>query len=233
MQIKTIKTRVFKEGENLLSFVNSCVPKIKDKSILVITSKIIALAEKRTVPFKSEKEFEKLIKSQSSIAIKSKPVWFTVKDDILMPNAGIDKSNSNGKIILLPKDSFKSAQKIRNSLIKKHKIKNLGIIITDSCFMPFRSGITAISIGYAGFKAVSDHRGKKDIFGRKLHLAKTNIVDSIASFAAMLMGEANECKPLALIENAPVKFTNRINRKELSINPADDLYKPFFSSLKS
>ncbi len=233
MQITPIKTRVFKEGGNLTDFISFYLPEIKDKSILVITSKIVALAEKRTLPLPPcEKSFEKLIKSESQTAIKSKPAWFTIKDNMLMANAGIDRSNANGKIILLPKNSFESAGKIRRKLLKKYKIKNLGVIITDSMFLPFRYGITAFSTGYTGFKGLKDHRGKKDIFGRILRLAKTNIADSIASASAMLMGEGGEKKPLALVEDAPVEFTSRTNPRELCINPKEDLYKPFFAVIK-
>lgn len=233
MKIIPIKTRIFREGENLADFICHYLPGIRDKSLLVITSKIVALAENRILPVPStRKELEKIIKSESQIAIKSKPVWFTIKDNALMANAGIDESNADSRIILLPQNSFKSAEKIRSKLLKKHKIKNLGIIITDSIFLPFRAGITAASIGYAGFKGLKDHRGKKDIFGRTLCLAKTNIADSIAAASAMLMGEGSEKTPLAMIENASVEFTNRTNTKELFINPREDLYSPFFASLK-
>jgi F420-0:gamma-glutamyl ligase len=231
MKIMPIKTRVFKERESLTDFINFYLPKIKDKSVLVVTSKIVALSQNRTMPVpKSKKEFDKSVATESQITIKSKPVWFTIKDNMLMADAGIDRSNAGGKLVLLPKNSFKSARKIRNTLIKKHKIKHLGIIITDSIFLPFRAGITACSTGYAGFKGLQDHRGKKDIFGRTLRLAKTNAVDSIAAAAVMLMGEGCQQKPLAIVTNAPLEFTNSTNPKELSINPKEDLYKPFFAS---
>lgn len=232
MNIKPIKTRIFEEGENLVNFILRYLPKIKDKSVIVITSKIVALAEKRTSkPARSRKCFERLIRSESEIALKSKPVWFTIKNNMLSANAGIDISNGNGKLILLPRNSFGSATKIRRKLLWRYKIKNLGVIITDSIFLPFRSGITAASIGYAGLQGLRDHRGKKDIFGRRLKLAKTNVVDSIACVCAMLMGEGGERMPLALVENAPVKFIRRTNHKELFINPKEDLYKPFFEAI--
>ena len=38
-----------------------------------------------------------------------------------MASAGIDESNADGKMILLPKDSFKSAEFIRKELCKNLK----------------------------------------------------------------------------------------------------------------
>lgn len=60
-----------------------------------------------------------------------------------MANAGVDESNANGKIILLPRDSFKSANALRNYFKKKYSLKNFGVIISDSRSLPLRSGITA------------------------------------------------------------------------------------------
>ena len=83
-----------------------------------------------------------------------------------MANAGIDESNAMGKIILLPKNSFKSAEIIRKKLQNKFGVKNLGILITDSRLFPLRAGIVGVALGYAGFKGIKNYIGKKDIFGR-------------------------------------------------------------------
>ena len=41
MQIKAIKTRIFRENEDLLQFILKYVKKLPEKSILAITSKIV------------------------------------------------------------------------------------------------------------------------------------------------------------------------------------------------
>jgi F420-0:gamma-glutamyl ligase len=46
------------------------------------------------------------------------------------------------------------------------------------------------------------------------------------------MGEGREQQPLALIIDAPVVFTNKINKKELLINPREDIYQPLFEKIK-
>jgi len=232
MKIQPIKTRVFRENENLLEFIFKYFKKIPENSILVITSKIVALSEGRTVVCKNKKEKAEIIKAESSFAIKTKYTWLTIKDNTLMASSGVDESNANGKIILLPKNSFESAEFLRKQIIKKFHLKNLGILITDSRLMPLRAGVVGVALGYSGFKGIRNYIGKKDIFGRKLKMSRTDISDSLATSAVLCMGEGKEQQPLALITDAPIIFTKRINRNELIIDPKDDLYAPFFQNIK-
>lgn len=232
MQISPIKTRIFRENENLIDFIFEYVKNLKENSVLVVTSKIVALSEGRTVEYKNERQKIELIKKESKFYIKTKFVWLTLKDGTIMADAGIDESNAKGKLILLPKDSFISAYKIRSLLCTHYKIKNLGIIISDSGLLPFRNGVIGMARGYAGFKGVKNYKGKKDIFGRKFRYSKTNIADGLATTATLCMGEGNERQPLALITDAPVVFTNKINKRELKINPVDDIFYPLLKDLK-
>lgn len=232
MQIKIIKTKVFNENENLLEFVLKYVKKIPGKSILVITSKIVALSEGRTAICKNKKEKIKLIKKESDFAIETKQTWLTIKDGMVMSSAGIDESNAKGKIILLPKDSFRSADLIRKKLKKIFKVKKLGVLITDSRIFPLRAGIVGVALGYAGFKGIRDYRGTNDIFGRILKMSRTDVADSLATSAVFCMGEGKEQQPLALITDAPVEFIEKVNKKELKINIKDDLYLPLFGKIK-
>lgn len=195
------------------------------------SSKIVALAERRTVVIKDSKTKEEAIRAESSFALKTKYVWLTIKDGMILPSAGIDESNANGRLILLPKDSFKSASLIRNKLQKYYRVKNLGIILTDSRTMPLRSGVVGIALGYAGFKGFRDYRGKPDIYGRKLKFSSTDVADSLATVAVFLMGEGDEKQPLALIQDVPVEFCERVNRNELHIDIENDMFKPFFQKM--
>ena len=231
MKIKPIKTRFFREGENLVKFITGYTRRLKENSVIVVTSKIVALAEKRTAIIENNKTKEKLIRRESELAIPTKHVWLTIKDGMVMASAGIDESNANGKLILLPKDSFKTAGLLRKTLQRKHNVKHLGVLIADSRTMPLRAGITGVALGYAGFKGIKDYRGVPDIFGRKFKFSRVDIADSLAAAAVLVMGEGNEQQPLAIIEEAPVKFCDKIHRKELHINIQDDMYQPLFSKL--
>ncbi len=232
MIVKPIKTRVFIEGEDLFSFVAQYVKKLPEKSVIVVTSKIVALAEKRTAIASSLKDKEKLIRKESQFAILTKYVWLTIKDGMIMASAGIDESNANGKLILLPKDSFKTAHLLRKKLQKKYKVKNLGVLITDSRTIPLRAGVNGVALGYAGFRGIKDYVGLPDIFGRKFKFSRTDIADSLATCAVLVMGEGAERHPLAIIEKAPIEFCEKINKNELHIDIEDDMYGPLFSKFK-
>lgn len=230
MIIKVIKTRIFQEGENLCAFIAEHVKNLPERSILAITSKIIALSEKRTAE-NHLKNKESLIRAESDFAIPTKYAWLTIKDGAVMASAGIDESNGNGKLILLPMDSFKTAGVLRKRLQEKYGVKHLGILVTDSRTVPLRAGTTGAAVGYAGFRGIKDYRGKTDIFGRKFKFSRVNVADSIAGAAVFVMGEGKEQQPLAMIEKAPLEFCARIHRKELRISIQDDMYGPLFLQL--
>ncbi len=229
MKVAPIRTRVFKENEDLVRFITAHVPALRDRAVLVVTSKIAALADGRVVVAKHVKEKERIIRAESAWVLKTKYVWLTEKDGMILANAGVDESNADGKLILLPKDSLKLAEVLHKKLRAHYKIRKLGVIIADSRIMPLRAGVVGIALGYAGFRGLRDYRGKKDIHGRKLKFTQTNIADSLATAAALVMGEGNECQPLAIIEGAPVEFVEKVNRNELKVALKDDMYAPFFS----
>jgi len=231
MKIKTIKTRIFKPKENLLSFIDDYFPRLAEKSVLVVTSKIVALSEGRIVENADEQIKAETIKRESDFVLPTEYVCLTIKDGQVMANAGIDESNANGSLILLPQDSFRAAGKIRNYLKKKHGLKNLGVIITDSRSLPLRSGITGIALGYAGIKGLKDYRQELDIFGRPFHYSRVDVADSLATAAVLCMGEGNERRPLAVVLEAPVEYAEKINRNELRIEAKDDIYRPVFENL--
>lgn len=225
MIIKPIKTRVFVEGEDLAEFIAKYIKKLPEKSILVITSKIVSLAQKRIANSKSKDE---LIKTESQLQIPGKYGVLTSRHGEIMLSAGIDASNADDKLILLPKNSFSSAKTLQTKLKKKLKLRHFGVLITDSRTVPLRAGIIGKAIGYAGFKGLKRYQGAPDIFGRPLKITRTNIADSLASAAVLAMGEANEQKPIAVITNAPVEFTDQVDPKELIISPEEDIYRPIY-----
>ncbi len=231
MIVKPIKTSIFNEGENLFVFITRHLKKVKEKSIIVVTSKIVALAEKRTVAIKSKETKKLLISQESELAIPTKYAWLTIKNGIFLASAGIDESNAKGKLILLPKNTFKTASLLHKKLKEKYSLKDLGILIVDSRSLPLRAGISGVALGYAGFHGLRDYRGKPDIFGRKFKFSRSNLSDSLAAAAVLTMGEGSEQQPLAVIEKAPIEFCEKINQKELAVDIKEDMYYSFFSKL--
>jgi dihydrofolate synthase / folylpolyglutamate synthase len=230
MKIVPVKTKIFTDGEDLVRFVIAHVLRLSEKSVVVITSKIVALSESRTAIVKNEHQRERIIRKESSFAKKAGKVWLTLKDGMLMANAGIDESNADGKLVLLPRDSFESAARLRLALKRAYKLEHLGVLITDSRVVPLRAGVTA-ALGYAGFKGIR-YRGEKDLFGRKFRFEQTNVADSLATAATLVMGEGAERQPLAVVVDAPVIFVKKINKNEVRILASDDLYRPIMKISK-
>lgn len=231
MYLEAVKTPIFKKGENLLAFLKKSLPlKLSEKSIVVITSKIVALSQRRVVK-PSQTDWDKLIKKESDWAIPTKYCYLTLKEGVIAPNAGIDKSNAAGQWILWPKDSWRVTATLWRQLRRHYRLKNLGVLITDSRTLPLRKGIVGVALAYAGFKGLRSYVGKQDIFGYVLKFSRTDVADSLATAAVLLMGEAAEQTPLAVITEAPVIFSRKVSEKELRINPADDIYRPLFASL--
>lgn len=110
-------------------------------------------------------------------------------------NAGIDQSNvGEDRILLLPRDPQASAERIRSRLGQ-----DCAVIITDTCGRPFRSGVTGVAIGWSGIAALRDWRGVPDMNGRKLEITLEAIADEVAGMSNLLMGEAGDGTPVAVI----------------------------------
>jgi F420-0:gamma-glutamyl ligase len=62
-----------------------------------------------------------------------------------------------------------------------------------------RMGCSGVAIGCSGFPAVIDLRGRSDLFGRKLEVTRQALADNLASAAEVVMGEADESTPAAVI----------------------------------
>lgn len=232
MQFLPIKTRSFlPPKDDLFKLLNEHLPTLKEGDVLLITSKILAIHQGRCLPAGKTDKL-KLIKKEADFSLPKNMVagvniMLTIKDSTLIPSAGIDESNANGYYVLWPKNANELCRKICGYLKKKHKLKKLAIIATDSHTTPLRWGTLGISIGFFGLEPLKDFRGKKDIFGRKLKYTQSNVVDSLSAIAVLLMGEGNEKVPMVIIRDAKfVKFTGKNTYKKFVINPKKDLYYP-------
>jgi dihydrofolate synthase / folylpolyglutamate synthase len=229
MIVTPIHTRIFLEWESLIDFIDAYIPTLEDGDILVVTSKIVALAESRTFTPRDDAEKLEYIKRAGIYIRKTKYVHLSLVWGLPIANAGIDESNADGKCILLPEDSYETAYILWRELRARYSIENLGIIITDSRTMPLRVGTTGVSLGHMGFHWLRDYREEKDLFGRPFHFSRTNIPDALATAAVHLMWEWDECQPLAVIKDPHVTYTDeRQNGEDLIIEPEDDMYGSLF-----
>lgn len=132
-----------------------------------------------------------------------------IKGGTLLPNAGVDASNAPpGCVTPLPVDPDTSARRIRRE-IRETTGARIGVIIADSRTHAMRSGCSGVAIGCAGIPSVIDDRGRSDLFGRRLEVTKRAVADNITSAAELVMGEADECMPAAVIRGLGIEVDDR------------------------
>lgn len=230
----TIKTRIVTPPKDEIWDILDALPPLQEKDILFITSKILAIHQGRCVPCEGTDKNE-LIKQEATYYLPyTHPQGFnvnlTITDNILIAAAGIDASNANNHYILWPKNVDILCRQIRDYLCKKNKIKNLGVISTDSHTTPLRYGVTGITTGIAGVEPLKDFRGKKDLFNREMQITQVNQVDALSAMAVLLMGETNESTPIVLLRGYDkITFNENASMKDFKISPETDLYTPLLS----
>ncbi len=242
MHVKTYKTHKITPIDSLFALIDAYVPKLEEKAIFVVTSKIVSLCEGSVVEKKTVASKEALIQSAADAYLEYEPgelpahaIQLTIKHNILIPSAGIDESNGNGVYILYPKDIQASAIGIWDYVRKRDGLRELGVLITDSHTTPMRRGVMGIGLGWCGFKPLYNYIGMPDCFGEFLRVTMGNNLDALAASAVFCMGESNEQTPFACIQEAPkIEFQERPPTKEevkgISIPMEEDLYAPLLKT---
>jgi coenzyme F420-0:L-glutamate ligase/coenzyme F420-1:gamma-L-glutamate ligase len=115
-------------------------------------------------------------------------------------NSGVDRSNVSGdqNVVPLPKNPNASAMGIREEIKRLAKV-DIAVIVSDTHGRPFRIGEINVAIGVAGLKPIRDRRGEKDLFGYSIKIKQTAIADELASAAELVIGQANEGIPVAIV----------------------------------
>jgi F420-0:gamma-glutamyl ligase len=229
LQLFALKSRLIKPKDQLLPILKQTLKKakksFKNNDILVIASKVIAVSQNRI----SKLPKIKIAKKEADIWLSGKPYPFSIKNGILIPCSGVDASNSRaGELILWPEKSWEFAKELRVEICREFKLKNFGIIISDSTCRPLRWGVTGIALAWAGFFGVQDERGKKDLFGKKLQVTQRALADSLAAASGVISGEAGEKIPFVLIRNTKVKFSAQ-TKKPRQIQPQECLFSPIYT----
>ena len=216
--------------------------KLEDGDVIVISTKYVSNSQGRIVDLEKIKasEYGEKIANEfnlkpgiAEVIIRESDKIFggiggfviTSADNIMAPNAGIDKSNAKkGKAILYPKDPYLIAEQIRRKIFLKLLI-HVGIILVDSRLMPARIGTSGVAVSCAGIEPVLDMRSKKDLDGNPLKVTFQAVVDNLATIANHKMGEGGESKPFAIVRNSGAKLTDRkINSSEMAIAPEQCVY---------
>jgi coenzyme F420-0:L-glutamate ligase/coenzyme F420-1:gamma-L-glutamate ligase len=239
---------IIKAGDRLAELICDAAEKqgtpIQDGDILVVTHVVVSRAEGNVVnldkvqpsefAMKIAEQYEKdpalvevvLRESKSIVRMGDGSLITETRHGFVCANAGVDRSNIQGKrnVALLPKDPDLSAETIRQE-IKKLTERTVAVIVSDTHGRPLRMGEINVAIGVAGIKPIRDRRGEKDLFGYTLRIKQTAIVDELSSAAELVIGQANEGVPVALIrgykypeaENAKATELIRPREKDLFI----------------
>ena len=120
--------------------------------------------------------------------------------------AGVDRSNAGDDVaIIRPPDPTAAAAGIRED-IRRIAGRTVAVILTDTCGRAFRRGQTGHAVGWGGVTAIHDFRGYADLFGRPLTITEEAIVDEIAGFANIVMGESSDIDVLVEFGSGAVLF---------------------------
>lgn len=230
MRCTPLQTSLFRPGQDLAAFIRDFVSPPPEKTVLVITSKILSLAQNRVVA-REAYDKKKIVELEADrILCESYRSYLTLKDGHLMPAAGIDESNAEDQYILWPTDALGTARDLHTALCREWSRRDLGLIFTDSRSSPWRRGVTGFSIAHWGFRGLQSHVGKADLFGRPLSMSVSNVADSLASSAVLVMGESDERTPLCLIRDAPISFYAGSDNSDLFTPFKEDIFAPLFRS---
>lgn len=210
-------------GDNNLS--------LQQGDVLVIAQKIISKAEGRYAYLnhiiasdeaiilaaetdKDPRQVELILRESEEI-IRARPGVIIVEHKLgyVHANAGIDKSNiesddDNPRVLLLPEDSDRSAEQIRDYLNSKFETK-ISVIINDSAGRAWRNGTVGMAIGTAGFEVLDNKIGDLDLFDRKMEVTEVAVADELAAAASFVMGQAREGLPITLIRGATLKPSDK------------------------
>lgn len=213
---------LIKPGDNLAKVIFDSATadgfQFADDDVIVVSQKIISKAEGRLVNIEDAKPSARaralskrtrkdprlidLVLSESSEILRAekKALVARRKDGFVCINAGVDKSNVNGRktYALLPKNSDYSAHQLRVAL-QTLTGKQLAVIISDTYSRPARVGQVEFAIGIAGIEPIVDYRGKEDLFGYELRYKYVGLADEIAAAAELVRGQGTEGIPVAVL----------------------------------
>ncbi|MCX7881381.1 MAG: coenzyme F420-0:L-glutamate ligase [Patescibacteria group bacterium] len=230
MRVTSIETPHFGFNDNLYDFISKNISSLKENSVVFISSKIVAISQRRYFFYKRDfyqererlkknlikKEAEKIYKKISS----NKEYFITKKNAALILNAGIDPYN-NECFIIYPKRPFLVAKNIYFYLKKKFKINRLGVVIVDSKTEPFRRGKRGFSLGFYGISPYLKETANLNF--------SYNVVDSLAALVDCFMSIPKKRIPLVLIEKIDklVEFKEKNFQNDFFLSKERDIFGKF------
>jgi len=218
--------------DDLLAVLDTVLPTLCERDIVLVSSKVVAIHQGRCVAKDTVNKAD-LIAAEAEMVIP-RSYWktpLTITNHAFISGAGIDESNGSGYYVLLPEKPFSFAQLLHEFLRQKYKLKELGIIITDSHSTPFRLGASGVALAWWGIDPLRDHRGRADLFGRKIKAERSNLVDGLAAGATVLAGEVDESTPVIIARDVPgVTYLEGLTRDRLFTEYQDDTFRVLYEN---
>jgi coenzyme F420-0:L-glutamate ligase/coenzyme F420-1:gamma-L-glutamate ligase len=239
---------IIKAGDNIGKLVCEAARKqgtpIQDRDILVVTHVFVSRAEgsvvnlddvvpsdfARTIAEQFGKDpalVEVVLRESKGISRMGNGVLITeTKHGFVCANSGVDRSNVPGErnVALLPLDPDGSAETIRRE-VRRLTGFEVAVIVSDTHGRPLRLGEINVAVGVAGIRPIRDRRGEKDLFGYVLRVKQTAIADELASAAELVIGQANEGVPVAIIRGYDYSGSDSAKATELVRPKEKDLYR--------
>jgi coenzyme F420-0:L-glutamate ligase len=184
-------------GDDLAELIAQHAPPLEDGDVLVVTSKAVSKVEGRLLVLDTADEDAREAARQAAIDTEAVRVVATrgtlriveTRHGLVLAAAGVDLSNvARNELALLPVDPDASAQLLREALRERLGV-DLGVVISDSMGRPWRAGITDTAIGVAGITAVTDPRGRTDVYGNTLIVTQVAIADELAAAGDLVKGK--------------------------------------------
>lgn len=245
MLITSYKTKLVNSSDSILEVIKNAIPDVSERSIVVVSSKIVATCEGRFVPKNSQLDTQaqraakhELVKREADLYTdphSSKyDLMLTIKDNWMFVNAGIDESNAQDQYLLWPKNPQAAANEIWQFLRDHYGVKEVGVTISDSSSMPLNWGVIGRAIAHCGFEPLKSYIGKPDLYGRLLKMEQVNVMQAVTAAGVLEMGEGNEQTPLAVVEEVrDIVFQDRPPTSDelasLKIELEDDAYAPILT----
>lgn len=204
-----------------------------DGDILVVASKVVALAEERLVPLPavddgltgpSSHDGRRALAVEHArriVADHPRALIVETTHGFVCANAGLDTSNvPPGQVLLLPEDPDGSATRLRADLRERLGV-DLGIVVGDTFGRPWREGQVEVAIGVAGLRALRDERGGHDLLGTPLDVTVAAVADEVAGMADLVRDKAT---PVPFVLVSGLDLAGQGSGRDLVRDPAHDLF---------
>lgn len=244
IKIYPVRTSLIKPGDDILSILISALSKykLKQKDIIVVSSKPIYIAYGRIIKlsqiypniesreiskkYNINPRYAKIIIEEADVILGGTDNFLlTIKDNILIPNAGIDQKNVETNSVVIPtRKIFDFTKTLYKSIRDSFNVK-VGIIIMDSFITPLRLGTRAVAIATYGFMPIKKYVNKRDLYGKKIKFTFQGLADEIASAAHLVIGEGDERIPLAIVRGLNIKLIEKDTTYLTKIELKKDIFR--------